>query len=50
MGAYSFIDNAIRDLDAICDLIAINNPDAASNLLDDIRKQCMRFARFPFKS
>jgi toxin ParE1/3/4 len=41
-------DRAIRDLDSICDLIAINNPDAASNLFDDIRKQCVRIARFPF--
>jgi plasmid stabilization system protein ParE len=48
VGAYSFTDNAIRDLDAICDLIAIDNPDAASNLFDDIREQCMRVARFPF--
>ena len=42
MGAYSFTDNAIRDLDSICDLIAIDNPDAVSNLFDDIREQCMR--------
>jgi toxin ParE1/3/4 len=48
MGAYSFTDNAIRDLDSICDLIAIDNPDAASNLFDDIREQCVRVARFPF--
>jgi toxin ParE1/3/4 len=48
VGAYSFTDNAIRDLDSICDLIAIDNPDAASNLFDDIREQCVRVARFPF--
>jgi hypothetical protein len=28
VGAYSFTDNAIRDLDAICDLIVIDNPRA----------------------
>jgi toxin ParE1/3/4 len=47
MGAYSFTDNAIRDLDSTCDLIAIDNPDAASNLFDGIREQCMRVAQFP---
>jgi toxin ParE1/3/4 len=48
VGGYSFTDNAIRDLDNICDLIAIDNPDAASKLFDDIREQCVRVARFPF--
>jgi toxin ParE1/3/4 len=48
VGAYSFTDNAIRDLDSICDLITIDNPNAASNLFDDIREQCVRVARFPF--
>jgi toxin ParE1/3/4 len=48
VGAYSFTDNAIRDLESICDSIAINNPDAASNLFDDIREQCLRVAKFPY--
>jgi toxin ParE1/3/4 len=48
VGSYYFTDNAIRDLDAICDLIATDNPNAASLLFDDIREQCMRVAKFPF--
>ncbi len=47
MGTYSFTKAAIQDLDSICDDIAIDNPDAASNLFDDIRKQCVRVAKFP---
>ena len=47
MGTYSFTKAAIQDLESICDAIAIDNPDAASNLFDDIRKQCVRVAQFP---
>ncbi len=47
MGTYSFTKAAIQDLELICDEIAINNPDAASNLFDDIREQCLRVAKFP---
>ena len=39
MGTYSFTKAAIQELESICDDIAIDNPDAASNLFDDIRKQ-----------
>ena len=46
MGTYSFTKAAIQDLQLICDAIAIENPDAASNLFDDIRKQYMRVAKF----
>lgn len=47
MGAYSFTDLAIQDLESICDAIAVNNPDAASDLFDYIRDQCLRVAKFP---
>ena len=47
MGNYSFTEAAIQDLESICDEIAIDNPDAASNLFDDIREQCVRVAKFP---
>jgi toxin ParE1/3/4 len=47
VGTYSFTKAAIQDLESICDVIAIDNPDAASNLFDDIRKQCVRVAQFP---
>jgi plasmid stabilization system protein ParE len=38
VGTYSFTKAAIQDLESICDDIAIDNPDAASNLFDDIRE------------
>jgi toxin ParE1/3/4 len=47
VGTYSFTEAAIQDLELICDAIAIDNPDAASNLFDDIREQCVRVAKFP---
>jgi toxin ParE1/3/4 len=47
VGTYSFTKAAIQDLESICDAIAIDNADAASNLFDDIRKQCVRVAKFP---
>jgi toxin ParE1/3/4 len=47
VGTYSFTKATIQDLELICDAIAIDNPDAASNLFDDIRKQCVRVAKFP---
>jgi toxin ParE1/3/4 len=47
VNTYSFSQAAIQDLESICDEIAINNPDAAASLFDDIRKQCVRVARFP---
>jgi plasmid stabilization system protein ParE len=50
VGTYSFIKAAIKDLELICDDISIDNPDAASNLFDDIRKQCVRVAKFPLSS
>jgi toxin ParE1/3/4 len=47
VGTYSFTKAAIQDLESICDDIAIDNPDAASNLFDDIKRQCVRVAKFP---
>jgi toxin ParE1/3/4 len=47
VGTYSFSEAAIQDLESICDAIAIDNPDAASNLFDDVREQCLRVAKFP---
>jgi toxin ParE1/3/4 len=44
---YFFTEAAIQDLESICDAIAIDNPDAASNLFDDIREQCLRVVKFP---
>lgn len=47
MSNYSFSDAAIRDLDEICEYIALNNPKAASKLFDDIRQKCKLVANFP---
>ncbi|NJL10849.1 MAG: type II toxin-antitoxin system RelE/ParE family toxin [Calothrix sp. SM1_7_51] len=47
MSNYSFSDEAIQDLDEICEYIARTNPKAASNLFDEIRKKCKLVAGFP---
>ena len=47
MSSYSFADDAIQDLDEICEYIARSNPDAASNLFDRIRERCKIVAGFP---
>jgi toxin ParE1/3/4 len=47
MSTYSFSDEAIADLEAICDYLAQNNPDAAMKLFDAIRQKCKTVAQFP---
>jgi Plasmid stabilization system protein len=47
MSTYSFSDDAIRDLDEICEYIARNNSSAASQLFDRIRERCKVVAGFP---
>jgi toxin ParE1/3/4 len=47
MSSYSFSDEAIQDLDEICEYIARSNPKAVSKLFDDIRKKCKLVADFP---
>jgi toxin ParE1/3/4 len=47
MSSYSFSDEAVRDLEEICNYIAQNNPKAASKLFDSIRKKCKVVASFP---
>ena len=47
MNSYSFSDEAIRDLEEICEYIARNNPQAASRLFDRIRQKCKVLAGFP---
>jgi len=47
MSNYSFSDQAIQDLDEICEYIARSNAKAASKLFDDIRKKCKLVASFP---
>ncbi|MEH2165177.1 MAG: type II toxin-antitoxin system RelE/ParE family toxin [Nostoc sp.] len=39
MSSYSFSDEAIQDLDEICEYIARSNPKAASKLFDEIRNK-----------
>ena len=47
MSSYSFSDTAIRDLDEICNYIAVENSRAASQLFDKIRQKCKLVASFP---
>ncbi len=47
MNTYAFSDEAVKDLKEICDYLAQQNPQLASNLFDAIRKKCKLFANFP---
>jgi toxin ParE1/3/4 len=47
MSSYSFSDTAIRDLDEICNYIAVENSKAASQIFDLIRQKCKLVANFP---
>ena len=47
MSSYSFSDDAVRDLDEICEYVARNSPSAASKLFDAIRSRCKLVAGFP---
>lgn len=47
MANYQFSEDAIGDINKICDYIAQNNPSSASNLFDAIRQKCKLVANFP---
>jgi toxin ParE1/3/4 len=47
MSSYSFSDTAVRDIDEICEYIAVQNGKAASQLFDRIRQKCKLVANFP---
>lgn len=47
MSSYSFSDEAIKDIDYICEYVARQNSKAASQLFDAIRKKCKLVAGFP---
>jgi toxin ParE1/3/4 len=47
MSSYSFSDTAVRDIDEICEYIAVQNGKAASQLFDKIRQKCKLVANFP---
>ncbi len=47
MSSYSFTNAAIQDIDEICEYIARQNSQAASQLFDVIRKKCKLIANFP---
>ena len=47
MNSYSFSDAAVQDLNEICSYIALDNPNAASELFDSIRQKCVLIAKFP---
>ena len=46
MSSYSFSDTAVRDIDEICEYIALQNSRAASQLFDRIRQKCKLVASF----
>lgn len=47
MNSYTFSDEAVRDLNNICEYIARNSSKAASELFDVIRQKCKVVAEFP---
>jgi toxin ParE1/3/4 len=47
MANYQFSEDAIKDINEICDYIAQNNPRSASNFFDAIRQKCKLVANFP---
>ena len=47
MSSYSFSEEAIKDIDDICEYVARQNSKAASQLFDAIRKKCKLVADFP---
>lgn len=47
MNTYSLSDEAIRDLENLCDYLAQNEPKAASRIFDSIRQCCKLLAQFP---
>ena len=47
MSSYSFSDEAIKDINDICEYVARQNSQAASQLFDAIRKKCKLVSGFP---
>jgi len=47
MANYQFSEDAVKDINEICDYIANKNPTSASNLFDAIRQKCKLIANFP---
>jgi toxin ParE1/3/4 len=47
MGNYSFSDEAVKDIEDICDYLARDNPRTAGKIFDAIRQKCKLIANFP---
>lgn len=47
MSSYSFSDEALEDINSICEYIARQNAKAASRIFDAIRERCKTVASFP---
>ncbi|MBF2057367.1 MAG: type II toxin-antitoxin system RelE/ParE family toxin [Cyanobacterium sp. T60_A2020_053] len=47
MANYQFSEDAVKDINEICDYIAKENPTSASNLFDAVRQKCKLVANFP---
>ncbi|NJR38030.1 MAG: type II toxin-antitoxin system RelE/ParE family toxin [Leptolyngbyaceae cyanobacterium CSU_1_4] len=46
MKTYSLSDEAVQDLEDLCDYIAQTNPKAASQIFDEIRQKAKLLAQF----
>lgn len=46
-GRYIFTETAAADLDAVWDRIALDSPDAADRVVDEILAECERIGREP---
>ncbi len=47
MNTYSLSDEAVRDLEELCDYIAQHEPQAARRIFDSIRQRCKLLSQFP---
>ena len=47
MGTYSFSDEAIADLKAICESMSETNTDFAIRFFENVREKCRKVAQFP---
>lgn len=47
MKTYSLSDEAIQDLENLCDFLAQTSPKAASQIFDEIRQKAKLLAQFP---
>ena len=47
MSSYNFTDDAIQDINEICDYLSTKSYNAASSFFDTLRQKCKLVANFP---